>query len=107
MINPKSTTGLILVVVLVLVSSSFFFSGICRRYRLVKVGRGEDRFNDIPRRVVKIMHLVFGQWTLLRSIRVNDLARITHFFAFWGTIAFVVGYVFFVFSSAFSAGFFL
>ncbi|MFC1929373.1 heterodisulfide reductase-related iron-sulfur binding cluster [Chloroflexota bacterium] len=51
------------------------------------------------------MPLVFGQWTLLKGLKVNDRAGITHFFIFWGGIAFLLGYLFFVFGPAFSNSF--
>ncbi|MFH1481487.1 MAG: heterodisulfide reductase-related iron-sulfur binding cluster [Pseudomonadota bacterium] len=105
MIQPNSPIGIILVVGFAFVALLFFFSALYQRYRLVKIGREENRFDNIPRRIATLIPLVFGQWALLRSVRLSDRAGITHFFIFWGGIAFLFGYLFFVFGSAFSDGF--
>lgn len=105
MIQPNSTIGIILVVIFASVSLSFFLSALYQRYRLLQIGREESRFNHVPRRLAALIPLVLGQWTLLKGVKLSDRAGITHFFIFWGGIAFVFGYVFFVFGSAFSDNF--
>ena len=105
LIQPEGIIGIALVVALGSVSLCFFFSGLYQRYRLIRLGGKVNRCDHIPKRLAALIPLAFGQRTLLNSVTRNDRAGITHIFIFWGGIAFIFGYVFFVFAPAFSDDF--
>ncbi|MCZ6776461.1 MAG: (Fe-S)-binding protein [Ignavibacteria bacterium] len=67
----------------VLVSAFGFFGWNLRRLiRYVQLGREENRFNDIGKRIRNVLKIAFGQTKLLRE----PLAGILHFLIFWGFV---------------------
>ena len=100
-----NTWAIIVVIILGIVSLAFFFSGLNQRYRLLRLGREENRFDHIPRRIKSLLLFAFGQWSLLKGVTQTDRAGITHLFIFWGLIVFSFGYLFFVFGAGFYEGF--
>lgn len=100
-----STSAIIVVVILGIASLALFFSGLIQRYRLLRLGREENRFDHIPRRIKSLLLFAFGQWSHLKSVTRTDRAGISHFFIFWGLIIFSFGYLFFIFGAGFYEGF--
>jgi len=96
-----NTLAIIVVVILGIASLALFFSGLIQRYRLLRLGREENRFDHIPRRISSLLLFAFGHWSLLKSVTRTDRAGISHFFIFWGLIIFSFGYLFFIFGAGF------
>ncbi len=67
----------------VLVSAFGFFGWNLRRLiRYVQLGREENRFNDIGKRIRNVLKIAFGQTKLLRE----PFAGVLHFLIFWGFV---------------------
>ncbi len=72
------------IVFVILFASSFvsFFLSCRSLLQSIRVGRSEDRFRDIGRRIRNTLEIAFGQSKLLRE----PLAGLMHFFIFWGFV---------------------
>jgi Fe-S oxidoreductase/uncharacterized membrane protein (DUF485 family) len=65
----------------------FFLARNCLRlYRLVRLGRPENRFDHLPRRIGWFLWYVLAQ----RRV-VNEAAGLNHFFIFWGFWVLLIG----------------
>ena len=67
--------------VLVIASMYAFSTGIYERYRYLRLGRAQNRFNQVGTRIRGVMTNVFGQRKVLAQP-----AGIGHFVIFWGFI---------------------
>ncbi len=92
--------GWALLWVLLLVALVFFSRAAYQRYRLVRLGKPEDRFDQLPRRFVGMLGIVLAQWCSLRSVTGKDRAGLGHFFVFWGFMFFSLSYLMFIFGDA-------
>jgi Fe-S oxidoreductase len=71
------------VFVAVLAASLAFFAAGCQRLlKSIRIGRAEDRFQDVGARLKNVLRVAFGQSKLLRE----PLAGLMHFFIFWGFV---------------------
>lgn len=67
----------------VFVAALVCFSGsVIRLLAHLKLGKPEDRFDQIGKRIAKVITVAFGQSKLLRE----PLAGLLHFFIFWGFV---------------------
>ena len=83
---------------------AFALSGLLlyrRIFRLVLLGRPSARFDQIGRRVLGAVPLIFGQRKVLQSVSLRkDRAGLAHLFIFWGFISFLLSYILFIFGDS-------
>ncbi len=65
---------------LFLVAFVFFCCSCFRIFRKLAIGKNDNRFNNMPRRLKAVLKVALGQSKLLRE----PLAGLMHFFIFWG-----------------------
>ena len=68
--------------VILLGAIAFFGANVKRLVSYLKVGKGENRTDNIPARLKNVISIVFGQKKLLRE----PSAGWMHFFIFWGFV---------------------
>jgi Fe-S oxidoreductase/nitrate reductase gamma subunit len=83
-----SASTLVFVVVLVL-AAGFFSYNAQRLIRYLKIGKPENRTNDVPVRVRNLLAIGFAQVKILR----DPLAGIMHATVFWGFLVLTAGTV--------------
>lgn len=66
-------------------------------FRLLRLGRKENRFNHPFKRLILTLKHVFLQICSLRSVSLKDWAGIGHTIIFWGFIICVLGYIISIF----------
>jgi len=65
-------------------------------FRLLRLGRREERFQSLGRRIKTMLVEVFPQWCNLKTVTRQDLAGIGHSLLFWGFGLFLIGYIIFI-----------
>jgi Fe-S oxidoreductase len=65
-------------------------------YRLLRLGKAEDRFDSIGQRFTQMLSIVSSQWCSLKSVTNSDLAGVGHALMFWGLGLFLFGYLVFI-----------
>lgn len=66
----------------VLFSLAFFLRNIVRLLRILKLGKPENRFTDVGKRIAQVVRIAFGQSKLLRE----PFAGLLHVVIFWGFV---------------------
>jgi Fe-S oxidoreductase len=62
-------------------------------WRLMCLGKKEDRFDRIVERIKRMVLVVLPQWCTLKSVTAKDFAGIGHALLFWGFSCFLASYV--------------
>ncbi|MCX8021750.1 MAG: (Fe-S)-binding protein [Syntrophorhabdaceae bacterium] len=62
-------------------------------YKVIRLGKGEDRFDRIGERIKYTLSTMFSQRCTLKSIKKGDLAGIGHALLFWGFSCFFISYI--------------
>ena len=85
----------------------FALAGICfgitgyvlytRVFRLVLLGKMDNRFDKPLKRSLNALIVVMGQRKVLQRFSLRDKAGLGHVFIFWGFLSFVTSYVTFIF----------
>ncbi|GAB4139589.1 MAG: (Fe-S)-binding protein [Ignavibacteriales bacterium] len=75
----------ILFIIVFFVSFGYLFYSLKLKYKYLTVGKKENRFNNIPERLMNVLKIAFGQSKLLRE----PIAGTIHFFIFWGFMLFL------------------
>jgi len=65
-------------------------------FRLLRLGRKEERSQNLRRRIKTMLVEVFPQWCNLKTVTRQDLAGIGHSLLFWGFGLFLIGYIIFI-----------
>ena len=65
-------------------------------YRLMRLGKKENRFDRIGERIKGMLVEVFPQWCTLKTVTRKDLAGIGHALLFWSFSLFFISYIIFV-----------
>ena len=106
MVPPDSLFGAVhtWVGVYAISAVAFALSGLLlyrRIFRLILLGRPSARFDQIGRRVLGAIPLIFGQRKVLQSVSLRkDRAGLAHLFIFWGFISFLLSYILFIFGDS-------
>ena len=81
-------------VFIVVFLSAFIFLGfnLKRLLSYLSVGQKEDRFDNVPRRILNVLKVALGQTKILRE----PVAGIVHVLIFWGFIIFVFAFNFII-----------
>jgi Fe-S oxidoreductase len=65
-----------------LAAMAYFAHSAVRLVRSLSIGKRDDRFDNLGRRLKNVLVVAFGQTRILRE----PLAGLTHFFIFWGFV---------------------
>lgn len=65
-------------------------------FRLMRLGKDENRFDRIGQRIKTMLVEVVPQWCSLKSVTRNDLAGLGHALMFWGFSFFFISYIVFI-----------
>ncbi len=84
--TPGYFPGNILFLVIFLAANAFFFYSVYKLYKIMLLGKPEDRFGQYGERIKSVLAFVFGQKRVLR-----EPAGIGHFLIFWGFIVITIG----------------
>jgi len=75
---------------------SLFLHRTYRLWRYLPLGRGERRFDYMPKRILIALVHVVGQWCQLKNLSLKDRAGLGHVFMVWGFLTFVLYYLLFI-----------
>lgn len=79
----------ILFIIIFIISFGFLFYNLREKYKYLMVGKKENRFNNIPERLLNVLKIVFAQSKLLR----DPIAGTVHFIIFWGFVFFLIAVI--------------
>jgi Fe-S oxidoreductase len=65
-------------------------------FSLLRLGKQENRFDNIGQRIKNMFVEVVPQWCSLKSVTPKDLAGLGHAFMFWGFGCFFISYIVFI-----------
>ena len=68
-----------------------------RVFRLIMLGKSENRFDQPLKRSLNALVVVLAQRKVLQRVSLKDKAGLGHVFVFWGFLCFALSYVLFVF----------
>ena len=73
----------IIVAILIVAAFAFFAYNIWNLIKILRIGKYEMRFDNIPERIKLVLIYVFGQKRLVKNY---TFAGVAHFMIFWGFI---------------------
>ena len=99
--SPVSATywgipGYVIFWVLFAVVFGLFAQRLFFLFRLMRLGKHENRFDRMGHRIKTMLVEVVPQWCNLKSITRKDLAGIGHALLFWGFSLFLISYIIFI-----------
>jgi Fe-S oxidoreductase len=94
--NYLGIPGYVLFWVLAVASLVLFSLRIYQLVQFLKLGRAEQRTDDLVRRIGAMLKTAFSQSSNLKSVTRQDPAAIGHAAMFWGLVIFALGYLIFI-----------
>jgi Fe-S oxidoreductase len=99
--SPVSTTygvipGYVIFWVIFAVAVGLFLRRMYQLWRYLLLGRGDEKFGQLVRRLLKTLVQVLGQWCQLKNLTLKDRASLGHVFMAWGFFLFVPFYLIFI-----------
>jgi Fe-S oxidoreductase len=88
--------------VLFVIAAGLMLQKLYYFFRLMRLGKPENRFDSIGQRIKNVLIEVIPQWCNLKSVTRKDLAGIGHALLFWGFSLFLLSYIIFI---GFAGGF--
>lgn len=82
--------------ILFVIAFGLFLQRVYLLYRLIRLGKPEDRFDQISQRIKNMVLEVVPQWCTLKSVTRKDLAGLAHALLFWSFSLFFISYIIFV-----------
>ena len=82
--------------VLFAIASGLFAQRLYFLFRLMRLGKQENRFDRIGQRIKTMLVEVVPQWCNLKTVTRKDLAGIGHALLFWGFSLFLISYIIFI-----------
>jgi Fe-S oxidoreductase len=100
-VSPVSATywgipGYVIFWVLFAIAFGLFAQRFYFLFRLMRLGKQENRFDRIGQRIKTMLVEVFAQWCTLKTVTRKDLAGIGHALMFWGFSFFFINYIVFI-----------
>jgi Fe-S oxidoreductase len=100
-VSPVSATylgipGYAIFWVLFAVALGLFSQRLYFLFRLMRLGKPENRFDRIGQRIRAMLFEVVPQWCNLKTVTRKDLAGIGHALLFWGFSLFLLSYIIFI-----------
>jgi nitrate reductase gamma subunit len=78
----------IIMAILIIAAFGFFFYNVYNLFKLLRLGKYDNRFDNIGERVKRVLIYVFGQKRLVTNYK---FAGIEHFMIFWGFMIITIG----------------
>ena len=99
--SPVSATywgipGYVIFWVLFAIAFALFAKRFYLLYRLMRLGKPENRFDRISERIKAMLVEVIPQWCTLKTLNRNDLAGLAHALLFWSFSLFFISYIIFI-----------
>ncbi|MBP1731738.1 MAG: hypothetical protein H6Q55_2167 [Deltaproteobacteria bacterium] len=99
--SPVSATywgipGYVIFWVLFVVAVGLFAQRAYFLFRLLRLGKPENRFDRIGERIKTMLVEVVPQWCSLKTVTGKDLSGIGHALLFWGFSLFLISYIIFI-----------
>jgi Fe-S oxidoreductase len=96
--SPVSATyfgisGYVIFWVMFAITMGLFLPRMLVLYKLMLLGKPENRFDRIGERIKNTLATVIPQWCTLKSVTAKDLAGIGHAVMFWGFSFFLLSYI--------------
>jgi len=100
-VSPVSATywgipGYAIFWVLFAIAAGLFAQRLYFLFRLMRLGKQENRFDRIGQRIETMLVEVVPQWCNLKTVTRKDLAGIGHALLFWGFGLFLTSYIIFI-----------
>jgi Fe-S oxidoreductase len=100
-VSPVSATywgipGYVIFWALFAIALGLFLQRVYFLYRLMRLGKQENRFGKIGERVRGMLAETVSQWCSLKTVTRKDRAGIGHALVFWCFCLFFVGYIIFI-----------
>jgi Fe-S oxidoreductase len=100
-VSPVSATywgipGYAIFWVLFAIAAGLFAQRLYFLFRLMRLGKQENRFDRIEQRIKTMLVEVVPQWCNLKTVTRKDIAGIGHALLFWGFSLFLLSYVIFI-----------
>ncbi len=99
--SPVSATywgipGYVIFWLLFLIAVTLFVQRAYFLFRLMRLGKPENRFDRVGQRIKTMLVEVVPQWCSLKTVTGKDLSGIGHALLFWGFSLFLISYVIFI-----------
>ena len=99
--SPVSATywgipGYVIFWVLFAIAVGLFAQRAYFLFRLMRLGKPENRFDRIGQRIKTMLVEVVPQWCSLKTVTRKDLSGIGHALLFWGFSLFLISYIIFI-----------
>lgn len=99
--SPVSVTywgvpGYVIFWVLFAIAFGLFWQRFYLLYRLMRLGRQENRFDRIGERIRNMLVEVVPQWCTLKTVNRKDLSGLAHALLFWSFSFFFISYIIFI-----------
>ena len=96
--SPVSATyfgisGYVIFWVMFAITMGLFVPRMFFLYKLMLLGKPENRFDRMGERIKNMLSVVIPQWCTLKSVTAKDLAGIGHAIMFWGFSFFLLSYM--------------
>ncbi|MEW6145123.1 MAG: (Fe-S)-binding protein [Thermodesulfobacteriota bacterium] len=78
----------VIMAILIIAAFGFFFYNVYNLFKLLRLGKYDNRFDNIGERVRRVLIYVFGQKRLVTNYK---FAGIEHFMIFWGFVIVTIG----------------
>jgi len=100
-VSPVSATyggipGYVLFWILFVIAVGLFAQRAYFLFRLMQLGKPENRFDRIGQRIKTMLVEVVPQWCSLKTVTRKDLSGIGHALLFWGFSLFLISYIIFI-----------
>jgi len=100
-VSPVSATywgipGLVIFWALFAIAIGLFAQRAYFLFRLMRLGKSENRFDRIGQRIKTMLVEVVPQWCSLKTVTQKDLSGIGHALLFWGFSLFLISYIIFI-----------
>ncbi len=82
--------------VLFAIAAGLFAQRLYLLFRLMRLGKAENRFDSIGQRIKNMLVEVIPQWCNLKTVTRKDIAGIGHALMFWGFSLFLLSYIIFI-----------
>ena len=84
----------ILLAIAIAAALVFFINRVKHLYRVLRIGKEDNRFDHVGERVKTVLKRMFLQICVLKDVSARDLAGLCHAMIFYGFLCFALSYVF-------------
>ncbi|MCX5806703.1 MAG: (Fe-S)-binding protein [Proteobacteria bacterium] len=95
-VSAIGISGYVIFWVMFLIAIGLFAQRAYFLFRVMCLGKQENRFDNIGQRIINMFVEVIPQRCTLKSVTAKDLAGLGHAFMFWGFSFFLISYIVFI-----------